>query len=285
MKRILFALALTIATVSAGCASPTAPASKQNLSKVQGDTVLVQTTNLATPMKVTVVQPSRALEAGNTEKFPTVYLLNGFGGDYRTWPILQDLDSLANVYGMIFVCPDGCDSWYWDSPIDKNMQMESFFVNDLVPFIDNNFPTIAAPEKRAITGLSMGGHGALYLAMRHPDLFKNAGSTSGGVDIRPFPTRWKMKDRIGEYEKNKEVWDSHTVATIAKNITDGQLNIIFDCGAQDFFAQVNSNLHNDLLSRGVSHDYISRPGTHNGAYWHNSILYQLLYFNRKFEGK
>ncbi|MDE6225156.1 MAG: hypothetical protein K2M25_03350, partial [Muribaculaceae bacterium] len=109
MKRILFALALTIATVSAGCASPAAPASKQNLSKAQGDTVLVQTTNLATPMKVTVVQPSRALEAGNTEKFPTVYLLNGFGGDYRTWPILQDLDSLANVYGMIFVCPDGRD--------------------------------------------------------------------------------------------------------------------------------------------------------------------------------
>lgn len=285
MKRIFLTLSLIIAIAAAGCASPAATHDPVTETKVQGDTVTVATANLASPMKVTVIQPSRALEADNTEKFPTVYLLNGYGGSYKTWPALQDLDSLANVYGMIFVCPDGRDSWYWDSPIDKEMQMESFFVNDLVPYIDANYPTIASPDKRAITGLSMGGHGALYLAMRHPDLFKNAGSTSGGVDIRPFPNNWKMKLRLGEYESNKDAWDTHTVATIAKDITDGQLNIIFDCGAQDFFAKVNNNLHNDLLARGISHDYISRPGIHNGAYWSNSILYQLLYFNRKFQGK
>lgn len=254
-----------------------------NAADVKTITIESKKNNLSSPENVLVIVPDGA---SSTNRMPTVYLLNGYTGDEGSWYKCQPrLAELADKYGMIMVMPDGRDSWYWDSPIDKEMQMESFFINDLVPYIDANYPTIASPDKRAITGLSMGGHGGLYLAMRHPDVFKNAGSTSGGVDIRPFPNNWKMKRRLGEYESNKEVWDSHTVATIAKDISDGQLNIIFDCGAQDFFAEVNNNLHNDLLARGISHDYISRPGIHNGAYWSNSILYQLLYFNRKFQGK
>lgn len=274
MKRLIIAVVLAFAMATASSATP----------KSQADTVVIATSNLATPMKVTVIQPKQALEKDNDRRYPTVYLLNGFSGDYRTWPkMVGTLDSLANQYGMIFVCPDGRDSWYWDSPVDPKMQMESFFINDLVPYIDKHFPTINNPAQRAITGLSMGGHGALWLAIRHSDIFGNAGSMSGGVDIRPFPENWKMKQRLGEYDKNRQRWTDYTVAGIIPQLKKGQLNITFDCGTSDVFTKVNDQLHQTLLERGIEHDYTSRPGGHNQKYWKNSILYHLLFFNEQFK--
>lgn len=275
MNKLLTSILMLLTFVSLTAATP---------AKVQGDTVTVATKNLSSPMKVLVVQPSQAFD--NPEKrFPVVYMLNGYSGDYSSWSKTQPaLDSLATAYGMILVCPDGRDSWYWDSPVDPGMQMESFFIEDLIPFIDANYPTIKKKEQRAITGLSMGGHGAMWLAMRHPDIFGNVGSMSGGVDIRPFPKSWKMKDRLGEYDANKDVWESHTVAVLAENLDKDKvkLNIIFDCGTSDMFAKVNDQLHQTLMQKGIPHDYISRPGGHSHPYWRNSILYHLLYFNSKF---
>src|SRR5690606_41468252 len=63
------------------------------------------------------------------------------------------------------------DSWYWDSPIDPNYQYETFVSEELVKWIDKNYNTIASREGRAITGLSMGGHGGLYLGFRNLDVF------------------------------------------------------------------------------------------------------------------
>jgi S-formylglutathione hydrolase FrmB len=65
--------------------------------------------------------------------------------------------------------------------------------------VDNNYSTLKSPKGRAITGLSMGGHGALYLAIKHPDVFGATGSMSGGVDIRPFPFNWDLAKRLGSY--------------------------------------------------------------------------------------
>ena len=59
--------------------------------------------------------------------------------------------------------------------------------------------------------------------------------------------------------------------------------MIFDCGSDDFFAGVNKNFHEELLKNKIPHDYISRPGGHSGAYWNNSVLYHLLYFNEAFK--
>ncbi len=251
----------------------------------QADTLAIASRSHASPLKVTVVQPEQALKDGNTSRFPTVYLLNGYSGDYTTWPKLQNLDSLATHYGMIFVCPDGRDSWYWDSPLNNKMKMESFIVKTLVPYIDSHYPTIDDPSKRAITGLSMGGHGALYLAIRNSDIFGNAGSTSGGVDITKFPDKWKMDRTLGKYAQNRETWNRHSVTNIARQLKPGQLNIIFDCGESDFFKPVNDNLHRQLLEDGIKHDYISRPGRHSQPYWSNAILYQLMFFDRNFNNR
>ncbi|MCD8387360.1 MAG: esterase family protein [Bacteroidales bacterium] len=232
------------------------------------------------PMEVTVLVPE-GYEPGT--QFPTVYLLNGYDGNHTSWSSTQpDLGKLADQYGMVIVMPDGRDSWYWDSPAHPEMKMESFITTELVPYIDSNFPTLPSADKRAITGLSMGGQGAMYLAMRHPDLFKNVGSTSGGLDIRAFPKNWKMANWLGDAATNQDVWEEHAIPTLAAQLQPGQLNIIFDCGVDDFFAGVNNALHEQLVAAGIPHDYISRPGAHTHPYWRNAILYQLLYFNQAF---
>lgn len=264
-------LTLLLATMLTVCMSSRAAVS---------DTLLIESSHLATPMKVTVVVPE-ASRSDASLRFPTVYLLNGYGGDYRAWGRLRpDMDDLADRYGMVIVMPDGRDSWYWDSK--PGMEMESFFVEDLVPTIDRKLPTKAEASKRAISGLSMGGHGALWLGMRHSDIWGSAASMSGGVDIRPFANRWKMKSLIGEKDKNPQTWEEHTVINLVPTLQPGQLNILFDCGTEDFFAEVNENLHRALLDAKIPHDYISRPGNHSGKYWANSVLYHLLFFNEIF---
>lgn len=245
------------------------------------DTLSIATRYLDSPESVVVITP----EKGRTGTLcPSVYLLNGYTGDHKSWITMRkDLPELADQYGFVIVMPDGRDSWYWDSPLDPGMQMESFFVNDLVPYIDTHYPVIPEASMRAISGLSMGGHGALWLGMRHSDIWGSAASMSGGVDIRPFAERWKMKQRIGEKSANEDVWNSHTVINLVPALTPGQLNISFDCGSSDFFAEVNENLHKALLAAGIDHDYTSRPGGHSQAYWRNSLLYHLLFFNEAFK--
>lgn len=218
------------------------------------------------------------------KKFPTVYLLNGYGGDRNQFLRLRsDLPRLADQYGIIFVLPSGKNSWYWDSPEQPEMKMESFITQELVPWVDANYPTIANKGHRAISGLSMGGHGALWLGMRHSDIFGSAASMSGGVDIRPFPDNWSMAKWIGKKDAHPKRWEQYTVMAEADKLTPGQLNIAFDCGSDDFFAEVNRNLHKLLLSKNISHDYTERPGNHTPAYWANSLLYHITFFDQAFK--
>ncbi len=94
---------------------------------------------------------------------------------------------------------------------------------------------------------------------------------------------WEMSKQLGEYADNKEQWEQHTVINQIDKIEDGDLALIIDCGEKDFFLEVNVNLHKSLLTRGIGHDFITRPGTHNGEYWRNSIDYQILFFDKFFK--
>lgn len=267
MKRIFFTLTVALVAASSAFAA-----------KI--DTLKVETKNLETPMDIYVVTPD-GMKAG--DKLPVVYALHGYSGNYTNWlkfePRILDM---ADRYNFIVVTPDGRDTWYMDSPANPKIKMESFFINDLIPYIDAKYPTDPQPAKRAITGLSMGGHGALYLAFRNPDVFGNAASMSGGVDIRPFPENWNLPNILGPKDQYPERWEEATVINVAKNLKPGQINIYFDCGVDDFFAEVNENLHRELLSLGIPHDYASRPGAHTWAYWQNSLMHHFLFFNEAF---
>lgn len=99
----------------------------------------------------------------------------------------------------------------------------------------------------------------------------------------PVPEELGYGKRLGDYESNKEIWDTHTVINQIDKIQNGDLAIIFDCGEADFFIQVNKDLHNRLLEKKIDHDFITRPGGHTGEYWNNSIDYQILFFDKFFK--
>lgn len=249
------------------------------------DTLMVKSPSMNKEVQVVVVVPDVAL-APDAVACPTVYLLHGYGGHAKTWiQVKPDLPRIADEKGIVFVCPDGKNSWYWDSPANPAYRYETFVSSELVDYIDRHYPTIAHRRARAITGLSMGGHGALWNAMRHKDVFGAAGSTSGGVDIRPFPKSWEMSKQLGDYDNHQEVWDRHTVINLLDGIQNGDLALIVDCGEDDFFLKVNREFHRRLLEKGIDHDFITRPGAHNGKYWNNSIDYQILFFSKFFQRK
>ncbi|MCM1292278.1 MAG: esterase family protein [Bacteroides sp.] len=241
----------------------------------------VPTHNIPGPAPVTIAVPTDYSNLSEST-YPVVYLLNGHGGDHKSWGSVINIDSLADAYGVIIVCPSGLNSWYWDSPVDPKMRMESYIIDDLVPWVDAEYRTTKSRDERAITGLSMGGHGALWLALRHPDLFGNAGSTSGGVDFRPWPKSWNIPDRLGSYESNPMRWTEHTVMSLVPMIIPGQVNIIFDCGTDDFFYDVNCTLDRELNQRRIPHAFLTSPGGHTPSYWHQSIGPQMDFFARHF---
>ena len=248
------------------------------------DTLEIQSQYLKKGTKFVVIKPTNS---NKDENYPVVFLLHGYGGNYAQWSrISPQLAKTADDLKLIFVCPDGGKgSWYFDSPIDSSIRYESYITKELIPFIDANFKTKAESKYRAITGLSMGGHGALYLAIRHKELFGAAGSTSGGVDFRPFPNNWDIKVALGPFETNQERWHENTVVKQIESLTNNRLAIIIDCGVDDFFLAVNRALHEKLLQLKINHDYIERPGGHSSTYWSGNIDYQILYFKKFFEKK
>ncbi len=251
------------------------------LQAAQVDTVLVKSLSMNKEVEVVYVLPDKAVRG---EACPAVYLLHGYGGDARSWVALKpELLQIADEKGFIFVCPDAENSWYWDSPRDESYRYETFVSTELVRYTDGRYTTIPTREARAISGLSMGGHGALWIAIRHKEVFGAAGCMSGGVDIRPFPQNWEMKKQLGEFASNKAVWDAHTVVEQLDRIENKELALTIDCGEDDFFLEVNKELHSRLSARKIEHDFTVRPGGHTGAYWQNSIDYHILFFEKFFK--
>ncbi|MVM35354.1 esterase family protein [Spirosoma sp. HMF4905] len=246
------------------------------------DTVDTYSSSMKKTIKAVVMTPD-SYTLGS--EFPVVYLLHGYSGNYSDWAKkVPNLGQVVDAHQLIIVCADGnYGSWYFDSPADPSFKYETYVASELVPWIDSHYKTIKNRQARAITGLSMGGHGALYLAFRHQDVFGAAGSMSGGVDIRPFPNNWDMAKRLGTYAQFPDRWEQNTVINLLHLLTPGALSLIIDCGTDDFFFRVNNNLHDKLLERNIAHDYITRPGAHNWNYWANSVTYQLLFMRQFFD--
>jgi len=245
----------------------------------QIDTIEVFSPSMNIKVKNIVILPA---DYENKKNLPVLFLLHGHSGNHKSWiQIKPELPELSTQHGMIIVCPDGKNSWYWDSPINPKMKYETYISEELTAYIDKNYKTRKDKSGRAITGLSMGGHGGLWLGIRHQDIFGACGSTSGGVDIRPFPDNWDMKKALGNYTENTERWNNHTVINQI-HLIKPDLTLIIDCGKEDFFYEVNERLHRELINRNIKHHYISRPGSHNGQYWNSSIEYQILFFSHFF---
>lgn len=253
--------------------------------QVQGkaDTISVFSKSMNKDVKVVVVTPAKYKKA--KANFPVVYLLHGYGGNYSNWiKRVPVIDSLANAYQMIIVCPDaGFSSWYFDSPIDSTYRYETFTATELPAYIDANYKTIAGKKGRAITGLSMGGHGALFLAIRHPQMFGACGSMSGALDVSYITNGYDVPKRLGDTTINRKYYVEWSVQTLLdKYRKEDSLSFIIDCGLQDFIYLMSRNAHDKMVQLKIPHDYIERPGVHDWKYWNTAVRYQMLFFREWF---
>lgn len=128
--------------------------------------------------------------AESTERYPVIYYLHGGSGNQREgrW-MIRKVDAAIQTGKMkpvIIVCPQALPiGWYINAnvtdPKVTSGPIEDVMIDDLIPYIDSHYRTIATREGRGIEGFSMGGRGTLMLAFKHPDLFCAASSVAGAV--------------------------------------------------------------------------------------------------------
>jgi S-formylglutathione hydrolase FrmB len=215
------------------------------------------------------------------KRYSVIYLLHGYGGNYKTWPDIVPLLEYANKFQVLFVCPDGNhNSWYLDSPVKKKSLYESYIIKELIPFVDSHYSTWSEANGRAIIGISMGGHGATTLLAKYPEIFIGAVSLSGIMDLTEFPLEWDIAALLGSYQKNKMRWyESSFVGQISK-LTDKNRTLILDCGLSDFALPGNQKAHAILLENKIPHEYFERPGAHNHDYSAQNARFHFEYFSK-----
>lgn len=233
-------------------------------------TVAVPSKAMGKDVKTVVITPSSYAKGDG--RYPVIYCLHGFGGNETVWGTQSNLAPLADRYGVIFVSPDGArGSWWIDSPVNPKMKYETFVSKELVKYIDSTYRTKAARRHRAVIGESMGGHGALYNAIRNRKVFGAVTSIYGGVDLRPFPNNWDLPKVLGSIAEHPGNWKEHSVVTQAETLKNGELAMLSIIGSSDFFLSVNRNLNDLLNKKGVEHYYIEVRGSDNQ---HSSHTYQ-----------
>lgn len=259
------------------------------------DSLEVPSAAMNKTFRAAVVLPDSYLNSkSQTAAYPVMYLLHGASGHFRSWltstPDKVVVKNLADQYNLIIVMPEGeVYSWYLDSPVNPESKFETHIINEVIPKVDATYRTIANKNGRVISGYSMGGHGAMYLSIRHPELFCAAGTMSGAMDMNWSKFRisesysQSLRDRfqklLGTPDPNSEMVAKHSVVNMVEAIKKNAIPIIIDCGVDDFLLEVNRELHRRLVYNQVPHDYIERPGEHTWEYWQNSLPYHVLFFH------
>jgi S-formylglutathione hydrolase FrmB len=268
--------------------------------------------------KAVVVYLPRGYDSQPARRWPVFYYLHGLGGNETNWVKHGKLDAAADQLGLaaIVVMPDGDDGFYIDSraPIDYDQCMkdgtglflpdreprdttcvrarsyETYIAKDLVGWVDGRYRTIARRGGRAVAGLSMGGFGAMELALRHPDEFATAASHSGAVALlyrgpRPFaPGKTELFTDVSGWATAAGAigawvqklfgddiadWKAHDVVELAGKLGPGKVALYFDCGSEDDFA-LHDNVqyvHEALGARHIEHAFFLGPGKHDFAFW------------------
>ncbi|SJN41312.1 putative esterase [Sphingobacterium sp. JB170] len=241
---------------------------------------------LANPDTVFVFKPKTYNE---TAKYPLVYLLHGYSENYKQWSQTTDLQKLADEYGFVIVTPDGFTSYYINSPINKGSRYEDFFFKELVPKVHQSFNT--DNKNIFISGLSMGGYGALRYFILNPDYFNTAGSTSGALEI-DYPNFQKVSQQFWQTNRvtddliknlgnpTKEDWNKYSISTLLKQNPNFKKPFIFDCGTDDILYPNSENLKPLTDSLEIPTTFISQPGNHNTEYWNKSIEHHFVYFKQ-----
>jgi len=220
------------------------------------------------------------------DPLPVLYLLHGLFGSCANWADLTELKSYVENSKLLVVMPEGGDNWYTDS----EEKYESYLINDLMPEIKSRFNASTERGYRAIAGNSMGGYGAIKLALKYPDIFSFAASFSGAFHVTRFVGDSAGKEfapsisRVfgNDNSQTRTANDLFAIASRASGNGKRLPGIYLDCGLDDEFIAANREFAATLTAAGVEHDYLEVAGGHDWPYWDGRVRYLISILKDKF---
>lgn len=236
--------------------------------------------------KVRVLLP--AGYAGDSRRYPVLYLLHGAAGNFKDWTDQGNAEQLTAGLPLIVVMPDGGQVGEYSDHYNNGQYgtpaYETYHIGQLMPWIDGHLRTLATREGRAVAGLSMGGFGAMSYAARHPDQFISASSFSGAVDTNS-EVQWPITPVVifGSRQSEEVRWRGSNPVDLAINLRGMRLTLRTGNGmvgegqsnpdpVEVGVHEESSNLHAQLTTLGLDHvwdDY--GPGGHAWSFWQRDL--------------
>lgn len=215
------------------------------------------------------------LTNGNLRRYPLLILLHGLRANHLTWLIQTRLAQYAADYAMFIACPEGGEGWYTnavDAESETVGRYEDDLMQDFLPHLEATLPLLPAGRHWAIGGMSMGGYGAIKIALAHGRLFSLAVSHSGAFE---YPQRQPAHPIFGDPERDLVVRRAANIFKLAEDALStwppARPNLYFDCGENDHWLQSNRRFHQHLDYIGYRHTYVEQPGFHTLPYWDRAI--------------
>lgn len=262
---------LITAAVLTSCASLT-PNTAPDSARVETDSLTA--TSLGGRVAYNVVLPPGYAP---DKRYPVLWLLHGYSGGKDDWPRRTDLRAEIAKYPFIVILPDAANSWYVNAPSEPTAAYETFITVDLYNDVTQRFSIDTA--RQAIAGLSMGGYGAVMLAMRHPRRYRFAGGLSAALSVastigQSDSVMWK-----GLGTSITKAFGTAGVASEAQydplrlfrhTLPDSLPYIFLAIGTHDdypSFLPSNRALTDSLRAYGARYEYHEIPGRHSWTVW------------------
>lgn len=251
------------------------------------ETIVISSDNLKCDDTCLVFTPNTK---GQFEKTPTLFLLHGWSGCYKNWSDKYDLQEISNRTGFRIICPDGFyNSWYVNSSDPEGMQYRTFWDEDLWPLMKGKYGL--DPEYTFITGLSMGGHGAINLYLDHPENFRSAGSMSGVLNINHtnLIDKWVSK-MLGEYTKENTRYNEESAVYRLQEYVNTypmalEKVLIVSCGYEDFYAVCTKEFADKCEELKIPHVEHLSKATHSWKYWGYALEEHIAHFTKILKGE
>jgi putative tributyrin esterase len=229
----------------------------------------------------------RVLLPENTggDKLPVVYLLHGGGGTFRDWSNYSDVAPFAGS-GLLLVMAQGDYSYYTNAVLRPQDRYEDYIVDDLAADVESRFPARSDRAGRAIAGVSMGGFGAVKLALRHPQRYAFAGGLSAAIDVPRRPFTWRRLNQSRSYREmfgpdGSETRRANDPFRLAANADPATVPYFYlACGRQEGLLAPNREFAALLDRFKIAHEFHEVSGGHDWNQW-NRQLPELFYALRQ----
>lgn len=220
---------------------------------------------------------------GKSGPFPVFYLLHGLSDDHTAWMRRSSIERYVAGLPLIVVMPNGERGFYTDAKDRAKAAFETNIVKDIIGFVDRTFQTVPTREGRVIAGLSMGGYGAVKLALKYPDLFCAAVSHSGAVGFarRDFAEGSDWGREWVPVFGPAPAGGADDPFALAGAMDRAKLPALrIDCGVDDFLIEENRAFDAHLTALGIPHEYEEHAGGHTWEYWDSHVQETVAFFKR-----